>query len=834
VPILLLVIAVAGSFIFLEVMRAKFAARAEQFDLDHIGDMESASILYDRDGKEFGKIYIQNRHPVDFDQFPKMLINAVIAAEDNRFYDHGGVDYMGIARAMITNYRKGRIAQGASTVTQQLARNSFDLKERTYERKIVEVFLAQRIEKRFPKDKIMELYLNRVYFGSGLYGAESAARGYFGIPAKEMNAGQCAMIAGMLKAPNSLSPWGNHEGATNARNFVLGRMKDLGFLSKQQYREAVDEVLLVRKRGNPFNKTSYPVDFARLQAIAALGYERAMNGGFRIYTTLDSDLQRASEQAMRRKLDEVEATPGYDHETYAQFRERVAPIEEAMMRGKPDAVMPPTKYLQGAALAIDNHNGGILAMVGGRDFRHSEYNRALQSKRPAGTAFAPIVFAAAYDKGIFPGEIVQDACMDNRYVMVGGATGILGEWGVESADNDYEGPMTTRDALVKGKNAATVRLGMRVGLDAVKQTAAKLGIRAPLREYTNSFLGTTEQTLEELTLAYSAFPTGGERPSRTHIIERITDPEGHIVYQSQVERTPAISPQAAYQMHSVLADVLKRGTGADAYTHLGLEPFPAGGKTGTAYNFTDTYFIGYDSAITCGVWIGYDLPGKIYRGAFGKDLALPVWTQIMNRSQQKFPGVEIARPEGLRDVEICRVSGLLSTPRCKVHVTEAGTGREGESPTTGIELATESEVPQIRCDVHGGGIRNYAKDYEQEDWPRAANAVDLATIRPVGVASPTLLGFSDVYNSVSPSAHRFEGGEIPVARAVAANGATPPPVEDSAAASGQPATAAQKGDAVPAPTPTEVRKAEAAGDGSAPPLDQPVIPIAPPAPMQFQ
>jgi penicillin-binding protein 1A len=754
------------------VLTQRFQARAEEFDLTQVSQMESASILYDRKGREFGKLFIQNRQPVDYDLLPEMLVKAVIAAEDNRFYEHDGVDYMGILRAAITNYRKGKISQGASTVTQQLARNSFELRERTYERKLVEMYLAWRIEKNFSKKEVMQHYLNRVYFGSGFYGAEAAAQGYFGKHAKALSIGQCATLAGLLKSPQALSPFNNPNDSIESRNFVLGRMRDLGFITRKQLNEQLETPLQVVKRTNPF-KVSYAIELIRQQIIKALGFDRAMNGGYRIDTTLDSDIQKAADVATQTFLLEVESRPGYSHPTFEQYRATTHKLEDSINRGNMSVKMPEPKYLQGAVLAVENSNGGILALTGGRDFRHSEYNRAVQGKRPAGTAFTPFVFAAAYESGIFPGEIVQDACIDNRYVMVGGETGILGEWGVETAENEYEGPLTTRDALVKGKNAATVRLGMRTGVEAVKKSAAAAGVTSPLRDYSNTFLGSSELSLDELVLAYTVFPNVGQRPAGLYIIQAISQTNGEVIFQAPKKRYRAIAPTAAYQVHSELADFMERGAGALASKQFGLGPFPVAGKSGTAYGFTDTYFIGYTNTVTCGVWVGFDKPTKIYRGAFGKDLALPIWTQIMNAAVKSYPSRPIERPPGLQEVEICRASGLLATPRCSTKPANPVTGERPSDSGVYKELATAEQAPTIVCDIHGGGVRTYAKAFDEADWPRAATAIDLSKIRPIAVTSPALLGFNDIYRSVRPGAEAENDASIPVAKAVAVNPAPP-------------------------------------------------------------
>ncbi len=816
VPLVVLALGAFAGWVAFGVLTDRYQKRAEEFDLEQMGEMESASILYDRKGREFGKLFIQNRQPVPYERLPEMLTKAVIAAEDNRFYDHDGVDYMGILRAALTNYRKGKIAQGASTVTQQVARNSFELLERTYERKLVELYLAWRIEKRFSKKEIMNFYLNRVYFGSGFYGAEAASQGYFGKPSIEMSIGQCATLAGLLKSPQALSPFNNPEDSQQARDFVLKRMRELGFITRKELEQEIGSPTAVVKRKNPF-KVSYAIELIRQQAIKALGFERTMNGGYKIFTTLDADLQRAADSATQEFLLTVENQSGYKHPTFAQYRAATQKTEEAINRGNMGNKMPEPKYLQGAALVVENTAGGILALTGGRDFVHSEYNRAVQGKRAAGTAFTPFVYAAAFQSGTFPGEIVQDACIDNRYVMVGGETGILGEWGVETADNEYEGPITARDALVKGKNAATVRLGMKTGIQAVKTIAAAAGISSPIRDYANAFLGSSEVTLDEIVLGYTVFPNLGQRPADLYIIQSVQDANAKTIFNAPRKRYQVISPAAAYQVHSCLSDYMERGQGSLATKQFGLGGFPVAGKAGTAYGFTDTYFIGYSQAITCGVWVGFDKPTKIYRGAFGKDLALPIWSKIMNVAEKDFASKVIEKPTVLKPIEICRSSGLLVAPRC----TQAPSAPEGApqqnaadaqaASTTYKEWATEVQAPSIICDIHGGGVRNYAKEFDQDDWPKAAAAVDLSKIRPIAMTSSALVGFNDVYQSVRPGAESDNDANIPVAKAIPVD--TPPPSTDTATA---------------LPAEVEVRRAEPVNAQSQP-LEAPALSVPPPA-----
>jgi len=819
IPLALLAPGAFAAWVAFGILTSQYQSRSEEFDLQQVSQMEAASILFDRNGREFGKIFIQNRQPVPYERLPEMLVQAVIAAEDNRFYTHDGVDYMGIFRAAITNYRQGRIAQGASTVTQQLARNSFELRERTYERKLVEMYLAWRIEKNFSKKQIMEAYLNRVYFGSGFYGAEAAAQGYFGKNSIDLSIGQCANLAGLLKSPNALSPFNNPDSSRDSRNAVLQKMRDLGFISRKQLAEELAAPLGTVQRTNPF-KAGYAQELIRQQVIKALGFERAMNGGYRIDTTLDSHLQRSAETATQDFLLQVESQPGYTHPTFEEYRTSTRKMEDAVNKGH-SVKMPEPKYLQGAALTVENSTGGILALVGGRDFRHSEYNRAIQGKRPAGTAFLPFVYAAAFDSGSFPGELVQDACIDNRYVMVGGETGILGEWGVETSDNEYEGPITARDALLKGKNSATVRLGMKAGLDKIIETSTAAGISSPLRDYSNTFLGSSELSLDELVLAHTIFPNTGERPSSLYIIQSIIDPAGDSIFNAPRKRIRALPPGPAYQVHSILSEYMEQGQGRAATTQYGLPPIPVAGRSGTAYGFTDTYFVGYTHSITCGVWVGFDKPTRIYRGAFGKDLALPIWAKIMAAAVKTYPPRPIEQPPTLQTVEICRASGLLATPRCQSKTPSPTTppSADPRASTVYKELATADQLPKIPCDIHGGGIRSYSREFNEEDWPRAASAVDLTKIRPVAVISPALIGHNDVYRSIRPGEEAENDDSIPVARAIPVNlnpDSAQPPIPVEAPPGG-----------------IEIRRAEAVESSTAPPMEAPALEAPPPDPIQF-
>ena len=808
IPLLLALLGALVAGVGLYYMRSEFMTLAAQYDFKRLDRMESASVIYDRKGAQMGKIFIQNRNPVSYDKISPLLVNAVIAAEDQRFWDHDGVDYFGVLRAAQANWTAGRIRQGASTVTQQLARNSFELKERTYRRKLLEMALALQIEKNFPKKKIMEMYLNRVYFGGGLYGAEAAARGYFGVSAADLTASQAAVLAGLLKSPNSLSPWTNVEASKANRDVVLRQMRDLGMLDATAYREALAEPLSVRQRPEPVRQ-SYALDYIRQQAIASLGYDRAMNGGFRIYTTIDTDMQRAAEEALQRRATEVEQRPGYGNESFEDFAGRLAANPPKL--GDSNTKQP--TYLQGAVLVLDNQTGGVVVMVGGRDFRHSEYNRSVQGRRPLGTAFLPIVYAAAFEKGVFPGTVVQDWALDNRLVGIGGAAGILGEWGVERVDNQYDGEVTAREAFVRGKNAAAVRIGFKTGLEAVGKVAKDAGIESPLRPFANAYLGTSEVTLEESTLAYTMFPGGGTRPARTHVIDRIEDSDGEVIYRRSEERKTVVSDATAWQVHSLMTDALARGTGDKAMTDYGLAVAGAAGKTGTAYGFTDVWYLGYSDRLTCGVWMGFDRPKQIFRGAFGRDLALPVWVDVMNSSREEFPSAVMKPPVTVEQVEVCRLTGEAATDKC-IEKVRGPDGTEVSESTVYTEYARIGKGPTTACPLHSGGPKSFVKEFQEEEWPRAAAAIDLSKIRPVDVSSLPVVGAADPYESFSPASMAVMAAQVPVAEAEAVS----PPAGAPAAA--QPAV-------------QEVRAAQAAGVSAAVQTERSEMALPKPPPIRF-
>ncbi len=761
VLIILGAVAALGGFLFLvQPLRDK----ADTFDLKLMRDLESASIVYDRNGGEMARIFILNRRPVSISEVPTSLIDALTAQEDSRFFKHKGVDFIGLFRAAYLNLRAGGVTQGASTITQQLARQSFKLLERTYRRKILEAFLAARIEKNYSKTEILEMYLNKIYFGAGFYGIQAASQGYFGKDVKDLTIEESATLCGLIKSPNRLSPIRHPEASIASRNMVLGRMLEEGHISREEHAKLSQKPMVTTGlAGDP--QLTYVYEEVRQEVSKLVGEDRAGIGGFQIYTTIDPVLQKAAEDSIRRRLNEVETQPQFKHQTFAQYKTILNDFKSKVSSGQinPATPQPKPEYLQGAALVMDNKDGSILAMVGGRDFTDSQFNRALSLSRPptrpVGTAFLPFVYAAAFSKPeFFPGTQLEDAPIDNKRVMIGGFTGILGEWGTEAADSKWTmAGISARESLVNSRNATTVRLGEKVGVPALKEFATQAGIKSPLKDYPSSYLGASEAYLDEMCLAYSVFPNRGQRPKEMHLIHRITDAADKVVFQiseDEENTVQAMDPIAAYQTHSCLVEALRRGTGSVATAEFGLGPYLAGGKTGTHYEFKDLWFFGYTSAITSGVWVGFDKQKPIYEGAFSNRIALPVWSDIMNASQKDHPAGEILPPEGAERIELCRKSGMRATDFCYEKIKDANNEVKSIRHTY-FEFMRPGTVFDSYCAVHTGdglpsGASTLAAFSSQGfDMPTHPDASKFTSVEPVQMQGLTVLG-SDPYGSVQP------------------------------------------------------------------------------------
>jgi membrane peptidoglycan carboxypeptidase len=772
-----------------------WSKKAAALDYRRLREMESGSLIFDRNAELIGRIFIKNRDEKPLGELSKYLQQAVVSAEDSRFYSHSGVDYFGVLRALSKNLRARRGREGASTLTQQLARNTFTeelpSRDRSIKRKLLEMFVAWEVERLHSKQEILELYLNRVFFGSSFYGAEAAAQGYFGKSAKELTLAESALLAGLLRSPNQLSPWRNRKACIDARNYVLFRMRDLGTISEAAYKAAREEDPLVKNKRSIVQE-SYAAGMVQAQMAKISGLESAVSEGYRIYTTIDLNLQRKAEAALQKQMDLVERRPDFQGKpTLAGFDPVYRAWKKRAAAGAEEPA-PKPEYLQGAVVAMDNATGAIRVLVGGRDVQHSEFNRVSQSKKPSGSAFKPIVYAAGFERGLHPQTVVQDTVMDNRKVMVGGTSGILGEWAREQSDTPYEGLIPCRNALIRSKNAATVRFGMliaddlKASLDALASTAKAAGIQSPVRAFPASFLGSSEVSLLELALAYTTFPGGGSRPSKPYIIERIEDSSGRLIFQESTSREAVLKPGVAFQIHECLTEAITQGTGSKAFTAYGLKNLPFAGKTGTAYDFTDVWFMGYSSELTCGVWAGFDKPRtQIYRGAFSSDLALPVWTEVMTASIAKYPPHQFKRPEDLHRCQICAKSGYAPIASCQEK------GPEDTVVPTAMEAwltIAQRPLPDETCDVHGPK-RARRRRSEDGAQPRVELAMDLSTVPSVALKAPTVIG-EDPFNALRSEQAALEiknfresgkaaplDNRAPTGKPAASEGAEPPRVQ---------------------------------------------------------
>jgi membrane carboxypeptidase/penicillin-binding protein len=748
---------------------------AQTFDLEEVHNLETASIIYDRNGEELGRIFVQNRRPVTIDEVSENVVNALIATEDARFFSHKGVDYVGIFRALISNFKAGGIASGASTITQQLGRNTFAMRERSISRKVAEIFLAQRLEEKFSKREILELYLNRVYFGSGFWGIAAASNGYFGKEPADLTIPEAATLAGLIKSPNRLSPFNNPDQSRATRDYVFERMYKEGMISKRKMSEYQSMPLVTIPKGSTVSKSKYVYEQVRQRVIEVIGFELASRGGFHIHTTIDNRLQQKAEASLVKQLDLVEQHKGYDHQTRADYKalksefgaREVEPEAAPAVVGEDgaepllriEASLPKPTYLQGAVLAIDNKTGGILTLVGGRDFNDSMFDRAVLSRRPPGTAFTPFVYAAAFESGRFPGTPVEDLPIDNRRVMIGGLSGILGEWGTESLTNVHVGSMPARRALALSKIAATVRFGILTGLTKVIGLAERAGIsfEGEIKDFNAAMLGRSPASMPEMCLAYSIFPNQGFRSEQTHILSSIRDSKDQIIYSPRIRRLekPLIDKFTAWQITSCLMDVLKDGTGRKAYDEYGLKEMPIAGKSGTEYGYTDNWFIGYTTEITCAVWAGFDTPSPIYPDAFSSDTVLPVWTQVMNAAAEYFPPQEFVPPKGSTQIEVCRISGERATDQCSETIPGQPGKPSRNARTTYIEYLRPGTIVSTSCSVHGGAVPSMTTAPSPFDpsFPYSSSEVlraQVAHAEPIHLVGRTLIGH-DPYNSVVPS-----------------------------------------------------------------------------------
>ncbi len=618
-----------------------YVNRASQYDLSELKAMRERTEILDRDGNRLGSVWGhgENRQVIPLENVSPNFIHALLSREDSRFYDHQGVDPIAVIRAAVKNIRAGEIAEGASTLTMQLARNTFGMREQSFDRKLLEAFISARIEREFTKDEILESYVNRIYFGSGMYGIERASQGFFMKPASELTLSEAAMLAGIIRAPSRFSPFRDVEAAVGQRNDTLARMVHERYITKEEEAAAREEPLWLR----PPDQRLAPADYA-LQSVhdeleVYLDQEWIDRGGLRVFTTLDSHLQKKATEALEAHLAEVESQPGFPHP-----KKGADQVEERLQY---------TQYLQGAVVSIDNQTGGILAMVGGRDFGDSPYNRATQARRQVGSTFKPFVYAAAFANGLMPGTLVSD-----DPISMPGGDGKT--WSPGNSDGKFLGLQPAGIGLVRSRNTMSIRVGMTAGVENVLAYARALNLGENIPESPVSFIGAFETTPLTLTSAFTVFPNLGER-KRPYLIDRIETAEGEVIYQSKVLSHRVFPPSVAWLTADVLGEVMNRGTGASART-LGMEG-PIYGKTGTTDDYKDAWFVGFTDKITTGVWVGLDRPQTIMSRGYGSTLALPVWVDLMQTAgaEERFQAQALQSPVELVNVSLCRECSLRAS-----------------------------------------------------------------------------------------------------------------------------------------------------------------------------
>ena len=614
------------------------------------------SRVYTDSNRLLAEFYVENRTPINLADVPEMLPQALIATEDSRFYSHQGLDLRGIFRATYRNIRGGRILEGGSTLTQQLAKVLFLTPDRTFARKFKEMALALRIEQRYTKKEILSLYLNQIYFGSGAYGVAAAAQIYFGKPARDLTIAECAMLAGLPRSPKRYSLFKDPVAARSRRAYVLSRMMSEGIITGQQAEIARNEPLPLFPTASLRGAGSYFVEYVRQKIEERFGSSILYSGGLNIYTSLNDHYQEYAEQAVKAGLQHVEAR----HK-----------------RG-PTLSSPP---LQAALIAIDPLTGRILAMVGGRDYSQSQFNRSWQALRQAGSAFKPVIYAEAIERGFGPSDLLDDSPLTvkldrNR------------TWTPENFSRTFQGPVTLRRALTKSLNVPTVRLLEKLGINETMQFARNLGIKSPMAPYLSMALGSSDVTLLELTSSYAVLANHGIRLESVAILQ-VTDSTGRVLFANSDLPEQVIKPETAYIMTNLLRGVVEHGTAFKA-RELGR---PVAGKTGTANEYRDAWFIGYTPGLVAGVWVGYDDHRSIGPQETGARAALPLWIEFMKMAHQEREAEDFTVPEGIVFRQIDQKTGLLSTDKCGNPVREAylpGTEpREYCSETT-----TKAEPPE--------------------------------------------------------------------------------------------------------------------------------------------
>ena len=606
------------SAISLLILSIIYFSLASKYNLTDVQEMPARSYILDRHDHELGFIHGENRHLVTYDDVPEHFINALIAREDARFRKHSGIDLRAIGRSIHRLVTRGKL-EGGGTLSMQLARNSFELKKghhtklQSIHRKFLEMALAVRIENRYDKNEIIQHYMNRIFWGGSVLGVENASRHYFGKQAKDLDLSESALLVGIVRAPNAFSPFKSLDAAKFERDTVLNRMAHYGFISENLRDETKELPIEVRDVSRRLVKNNYAIDAIRRDLERILEDNNIKRGGLVIKTTIDNNLQKVAEKSVEKRLADVERISGYRHQTRAKWQ-RTKNADPA--------------YLQGAAVVIENQTGAVLAIVGGRDASESQYNRAIQGGRPVGSIFKPFVFLSAFDHGLSPNETVSDA-----RIQPGEIAGAPNDWSPTNSDGKYYRHVRVSQALIDSRNTSSIRVGTIAGVANVTEVARLVGFsHENIDPVPSSYLGPWNATPYEVASAYSVFPNGGVR-YRPYLVTSIEDRHGKVLWKNGPMEYSAANQKSTAAVSNILEQVNKRGTASSVRHTYGFNA-PSAGKTGTTDNYTDAWYAGYTSSLSCAVWVGMDQPERIISRGYGSRLALPIWVDIMKTAQR--------------------------------------------------------------------------------------------------------------------------------------------------------------------------------------------------------
>ena len=728
--------------------------------------------IFSDDGEVIGRLWDEKRTVLPLDQMPKHLIQAFVAAEDSRFFEHEGVDIKSIFRAFIKNMSTGKIKQGGSTITQQVTK-SMVLKnvERTYRRKVREAILSLQLEKEFSKEHILYLYLNQIYLGQGAYGVEAAAKTYFNKPAKELNLAESALLAGLPQAPARYSPVSHFERAKARQKYVLERMREEGLINDKEFNTALSSTLDIGVKGeNTFERAPYFTEHVRRYLLKKYGKDLLYRGGLKVYTTLNLKMQGLAREALKKGLAELDKREGYrgpvKHLTadeipefkimaaekfeanppetgsivqglvvkvndkkkevtiqigdktallplkkmkwarkpkkeIAYYSAKIRKPSEALKSGDVVFVRILNKYdgpqpaatggekqgkkktkkknftwevaleqvpeVQGALFCMEPETGEVRAMVGGRDFRVSQFNRAIQSRRQPGSAFKPLIYSAALDKGLSAASIIMDAPYVSKRNLEGEA------WKPKNYKEKFYGPTLLRTGLAKSRNVITVKILRKIGVNYAIDYAKGMGIESPIAPDLSLALGSSGLSLMELTKAYAVFANGGML-IKPLFVKRVLDRNGQVIEENQPETVQVISKETAFLMTDLLGAVITEGTG----WRIRAMKRPAAGKTGTTNDLKDAWFMGYIPGLVTGVWVGYDDAKEMGKGETGSRAASPIWLEFMSETVKEKPVEDFKVPQGIVFAKIDAKSGLLAGRHSKKTVFQSF--KEGTEP----------------------------------------------------------------------------------------------------------------------------------------------------------